>query len=453
MIRHLLSRSVLLYLRFWAKIALAIHTPQVIGIAGSAGKSSAKHALTAALTGHVHAKTLKGNSETGVPLSILGIKPDGFGIRHWCKMLFAAPFGLWSIRGYEYLIIEMGIDSPHWPKNMEYLLSIVKPDIAISLNISGTHTMEFEDILPARTMTAEEKMDTILHAMAKEDTKIITQSGCTSYIYNADDPYITQALEEYTETHTQSGSSFGENRNNTLSYAGYTASLDATEFAYELHTDTGTQAFSLTFENMLLPQVYKETFAAAILAAREADISVEHIVTSLSTHFSLPKGRSSLFSGIHNSIIIDSSYNASKAPMLTFIDMAKELGKNTGRPVVVIFGDMRELGEEAQQEHEEVAHALNGIAHVYCVGQLTQRYVMPHLPSAESFMNSYRLGEHLKQHLPQDSIVLVKGSQNTIYLEETVKALLADDEDAAQLCRQEPYWLKIKSQFFQDTQK
>jgi len=50
----------------------------------------------------------------------------------------------------------------------------------------------------------------------------------------------------------------------------------------------------------------------------------------------------------------------------------------------------------------------------------------------------------LKDNIPQNSLVLVKGSQNTIFLEEAIKYLLKDKEDEKKLCRQDDYWLKIK---------
>jgi len=42
----------------------------------------------------------------------------------------------------------------------------------------------------------------------------------------------------------------------------------------------------------------------------------------------------------------------------------------------------------------------------------------------------------------------VKGSQNTIYLEEAIKKLLSDPSDASLLARQEEWWLKKKELYF-----
>jgi UDP-N-acetylmuramoyl-tripeptide--D-alanyl-D-alanine ligase len=45
------------------------------------------------------------------------------------------------------------------------------------------------------------------------------------------------------------------------------------------------------------------------------------------------------------------------------------------------------------------------------------------------------------------AVILVKGSQNTIFLEECVKVLCNMTEDA-ELVRQSPEWIKLKDEYF-----
>ena len=113
---------------------------------------------------------------------------------------------------------------------------------------------------------------------------------------------------------------------------------------------------------------------------------------------------------------------------------------------------MRELGDEAQSEHKEVAEKLIGIVdYLYLVGPLTREYVLPVVQQKEStfkeirwFDNAKRAGEFMRDNLPKDALVLAKGSQNTIYLEEAIKDILADKKDAKNLCRQGDYWENVK---------
>ncbi|MEO6691160.1 MAG: hypothetical protein ABIO44_02360, partial [Saprospiraceae bacterium] len=149
--REFLIWTVLFYLRFWAKTALSLHRPYVIGIAGSVGKSSTRNALEAVLKDHFRTKVVSGNSETGVPLGILGLELDSFTKNNWIQVLLQAPLKIFNLSKVQTLIIEMGIDDPYPPKNMTYLLTIVKPNLSIDLNATATHTMQFEKLLKRNT--------------------------------------------------------------------------------------------------------------------------------------------------------------------------------------------------------------------------------------------------------------------------------------------------------------
>jgi len=192
-----------------------------------------------------------------------------------------------------------------------------------------------------------------------------------------------------------------------------------------------------------------------ILAALQTGLTLKQITTSLEKNLELPKGRSSLFKGINNSSIIDSSYNASLTATMTLLDLVDTLKKETGRPIVFVWGDMRELGHEAELEHVDVAkHAVGIVDYLYLVGPLTRKHALPVLQVHDDtfkelrwFDTSHRVGEFLKDNLPKDAIVLVKGSQNTIYLEDAITYILKDEGDKKKLCRQGTYWDLQKKQY------
>src|SRR5438270_759680 len=135
----LLIRPLLLYFRLFASLALRIHQPEVVGITGSVGKSSAREAIAAVLSAYYPTKVIeKGNSEIGIPLGILGLQVNSLGfqtplrsVADYIRLLVLAVPGLFFLRGTKYLVIEMGVDEPEEPKNMTYLLRIVKPHIAV----------------------------------------------------------------------------------------------------------------------------------------------------------------------------------------------------------------------------------------------------------------------------------------------------------------------------------
>jgi UDP-N-acetylmuramyl pentapeptide synthase len=310
--------------------------------------------------------------------------------------------------------------------------------------------MQFEKVAISEQKefkTEEEKVDYLVRKIAEEKGKIITQSNAKVGIYNADNEFISTVLSNV--RNDVKVLSFGKKKTNDLFFADYTVSTTGTNFSF------GTpdkKTLTVAIANYLLPAEYQETVAAAILAARQTGLSYEQIKLSLEAHFSLPKSRATMFHGIHDSIIIDSSYNASRIAVEAMLGLVAQLKKQTKRPVVFLFGDMRELGKESHYEHAVVAKQFAGIVdYLYLVGQQTREYVLPEVQLHENqfkeirwFHDARRAGEYLRDNLPKQAVVLVKGSQNTIFLEEAVKYLLSDKTDTTKLCRQENYWLKKK---------
>lgn len=454
--RDFLVWTVLFYLRFWAKLALLLHRPYVIGVAGSVGKSSTRNALYAALKDHYKVGVVSGNSETGVPLGILGVDVAGFTKRNWLAVLVKAPFRVRSQKKLTHLIIEMGIDDPYPPKNMSYLLTIVKPDMSIDLNATATHTQQFEKLLKKHT---KDSLEFILGKIAEEDSKIITNGYTKVGIYNKDDLRLREKIEKKARKDSLILLTFGNEKSNSIYYGDYSVTTKKTKFTYFIPSSKGERMLELSFSGFLLPPASKESFASVLLASHAIGLSYTQIKESLEANFSLPNGRSSLFSGVKNSLIIDSSYNSSKSTVLSFIELLKNLKERTGRPVVFLMGDMRELGNESKKEHEEVASALVSVVdELYCVGPLTTEYVAPIVRSrvgkknctkrVETYKNAIQAGLHIKEEMPENALVLVKGSQNTIYLEEAIKFLLENQNEVKKLTRQEDYWIKTKQEFF-----
>lgn len=446
----------LAYLRYFAKKAISKNKPVIIGVGGSVGKSSFKNALFGVLKEFEPTLALEGNSETGIPLSILGLHAKDYTSKDWFFNILKAPFQTSRLKGYKYMIAEMGIDDPYPPKNMDYLLAILKPDIAISLNVSATHTMQFEKTIKDPN---KRTVDNLIDAVAQEDTKIITKSGCKVGIYNADNKYLAKYISKFKSKKSNTLLlPFGMSDNSKIRLASYDVNLKRTKFTFRLY-EKNTREFTITIKDLCLPKAYSLTFEAVILAARSLKVPLKVIQKGLEENFSLPKGRASILPGIKNSIIIDSTYNASKESMFTFLELLGNLKKETKRPAVFVFGDMRELGVASKEEHEEVARfALDKANFIYTVGPQTKEFVLPILKESnkrvykDSSKNSVQLGLHLKESLPENAIILFKGSQNEIFLEEAIKFILENQNDEKKLCRQSDYWKKIKTNFFTPSQ-
>ncbi len=450
--KKLLVTPLLYYFRFWAKLALRLYKPTVVGITGSVGKSSARNAIYSMLKDYFPTKVVsKGNSEIGLPLGIVGIEVKSLGfqtplrsILDYLKLILLSPIGALSyLSGVKYLVVEMGIDSPYPPQNMQYLLTIVKPDIAVFLNVHPTHTQEFDSLISSE-IVGDERLEKVVQTIADEKGRIITESGCKLGIVNADNIFIENVLKKNKVKKIQF---FGKKIENDISYLKHKVSLTGTAFTFRYKKEE----VEVNFSSFVLPEEYQEVIAATILVGAAAGLSLSQIKLALEENFSLPPGRASIFQGIHDSILIDSSYNASKVAVLAFLNLVQDLKDSDSRPAAVLLGDMRELGKEAKMEHEEVAERLVDFAeYVYLVGELTKQYVLPlvekekHVKEFRWFGSSQEAGKYLTQHLQKNSLLLIKGSQNTIYLEEAVKLLLSNKNDESKLCRQSSYWLKTK---------
>ena len=116
--------------------------PFVVGVGGASGKTSLSNFIYLILSEKYKVKQGRGkNSETGIPLDILGLTMKNYNKRDWVKvMIFALINVLFDFRKFDIYIAEMGIDSPLEPKNMSYLLKIIKPDVGVLTNISYEHS-------------------------------------------------------------------------------------------------------------------------------------------------------------------------------------------------------------------------------------------------------------------------------------------------------------------------
>jgi len=392
----------LYYLRFFARLQLTkikLLNPKLItvGITGSAGKTSTLLAIEAALKPNFRVKTnYGGNSETGIPLNILGLNNPDFSLLSWLKIALLTPIKLltnWKI--YDVYLIEMGIDSSQSPKNMSYLLSIIKPDIGIFLNVTPVHLENFSS----------------LDQIAEDKAKLVNTAQTA--IINKSDPLV----KKYTKN------------KKTISI----------------------KPIKIDIPNFFLPDIYNISLGAAITMAKTLNLQTSTAIDNLKNNFHLPPGRSSILKSINNSTLIDSSYNSS--PLAT-IEMLNFL-KTFPSPKIAVLGDMRELGAASELSHQNLYQtALNITDTIISVGPETSRYFGP---KAKKFMYWWQAADYLKNNFPQNATILIKGSQNTIFLEELVKELIPSNKLKHYLsnnliCRQSPYWLKLKNNFRQNHQ-
>lgn len=403
-----LGLIILHWLRFWAKIQLRKYAPDVIGITGSAGKTSCRNAVTAILQDKYKLKvTGKANSESGIPLDILGIDVEDYSLLDWLRMSMLAPVSvLTNWQPYEKYVVEMGVDSPRPPKNMDYLLTIIRPRTAIFLNALTVHSQNFEDL-----------GGNMIEQIAKEKGKLIEslpENGLA--VINADQPEVI-ALAKKTKAQVMS---FGKSHAANIRIKKIGRDNQGTVFEFE--SDEGSAQLKLKY---LLPDYYGHTLAAALCINADEGNTLEEGCKLLEKNFRLEPGRMSMFEGLNGSIIIDSSYNASAESTIGALKMLAEL---PAKRRLAVLGPMNELGQETEKETEKVRAQATAICDKVWWSKGNQ-------DAAE-----------IKTFLKPGDYVLVKGSQNGVLLEMTVEKLLKNQADIDKLCRRGKYWDKIRSE-------
>jgi murE/murF fusion protein len=280
--------------RAWAK--------KLVAITGSAGKTTTKELTRAALAmaGTTHAAEGSLNNETGVPLTLLGLR------------LF-----------HEYGVVEMGMRGLG---QIEYLTRIAEPDIAVVVNAGTAHI----ELLGSTDAIAQ----------AKAEIWLGLKPGGT-VILPAGDLRLERWAREL-QPHARHVT-FGEGDADVriISYrpldAGGIAELDVFGERHEL-------SLGLVGRHAAIDA------CAALAAAHAAGASVAQALAGLS-RARPPAMRGEVVDVGGRKVIVD-CYNANPASMAAALRTLAERAQ--GKTALAILGDMLELGEHGPAAHREV---------------------------------------------------------------------------------------------------
>jgi UDP-N-acetylmuramoyl-tripeptide--D-alanyl-D-alanine ligase len=439
MIKKILGRMILNYLRFFAKIQLS-KNPQatIIGITGSAGKTSTREAMLLILKSRGKVKQSEGaNSESGIPLDILGLRPRNYSFSDWLRLTILAPIRVLTFaEDFDYYVVEMGIDSPRPPKNMAHLLSIITPNVGVVLNADLTHSAAFDYLVKDNNpMRRKEKLISLIAKEKMGLARGLAAKGVA--VINLDQRELTNNLKDVASRKITYGKSVKAN----LRITSILASSSGLSFSFNYQGSIYTLAVQ-----DILPDHYAYTFAAAIAAASALGIPPSLSIKALE-NYRAPAGRMRVFQGLNDTTIIDSSYNASPSSMLESLKLLKKIGGKHKK--IAVLGDMRELGISAKLAHKDLAQWAGVYAdEVILFGELTKEFTLPLLESKKipttHFSEMSHLIKYLKNRLKPNVHVLVKGSQNEIFLERAVEAILKNKSDVQNLCRRGKYWDSVR---------
>jgi UDP-N-acetylmuramoyl-tripeptide--D-alanyl-D-alanine ligase len=184
---------------------------------------------------------------------------------------------------------------------------------------------------------------------------------------------------------------------------------------------------------------------SAVAVGRFLAISNDKCLEALE-NFKLPKGRMNILEGIHDSIIIDDSYNSSPVAMEEAILAFRDINTREGSKKIAVLGDMLELGLYTKGEHIRIGKLLAFVDRLVTVGLRAEDFAVGAVESGltkkhiQSFTNSEEAISYLKRHVENGDVVLAKGSQGS-RVEKAIKAILKDESKAKELLmRQEKEW-------------
>ena len=134
------------YLKYITKLVLLIHRPAIIAIAGSTNKTFVKEEVgmvLRALGKNVRANPRSFNTEIGLPLAVLNLSSGYNSYKNWLPIVFKAFWAVFQRNFPQYLVLELGVSDPG---DMKYLLSIIKPRLAIITDITQRYLESFSDM-------------------------------------------------------------------------------------------------------------------------------------------------------------------------------------------------------------------------------------------------------------------------------------------------------------------
>lgn len=418
-------------LKFLAKRILAKYRPQVVGITGSIGKSSAKEAVYQVLSAQfkVRATAKNYNNELGVPLTIIGRESGGRSAKEWLGIFFYA-CGLLLRKRSDYpeiLVLELGVDHPG---DMAYLCSIVTPEVGLVTAVSYAH-LEF--------------FGTINNIKKEKQVLIERVNNKGLSILNYDNELTREMITA--------------SRARVLTYGlDEKADLRAQDIVYNFEKgdyDLSGVHFKLSYDGAIVPVFMKNVLSEPALYAALAGAAVGlHFKLNLVSiaaalnNFNLPPGRMNLLAGINHSFVIDDTYNASPDATVAALDILGRLKITPTSKKYAILGDMREIGDFTEDGHRLVGKKAvqSGVNQLLVVGEcmdfIKAGAVDAGLAETQVFLFATidEVINFIKPLISNGDVVLVKGSQ-AMRLEKIVKEIMAEPERAGQLLvRQGPEW-------------
>jgi UDP-N-acetylmuramoyl-tripeptide--D-alanyl-D-alanine ligase len=347
----------------------------VVGVTGSAGKTTTKDAIAHLLAAELPVGRTMGNlnNHVGVPLSILRL-PDN------CRAA----------------VLEMGMNHAG---EIRELAAIARPDIGVVTNVGYAHVEFFGSIEGVAAAKRE-----LIEGLPRDGVAVL----------NADDPLVSR----FREVHPGRTVTFG-----------FAEGADVRAEAVEYQSSGSRfRAMGVDFETGLAGRHAVQNLLAAIAVAREFHIAPERLREAVRT-FTAGRMRGERLE--HNGIAVwDDCYNSNPEAARAMIDVLA--GTPADRRFAVL-GEMLELGDASPELHRQLGRytAERGIDFLVGVRgnarDTVNAAVGAGLPESAAlfFDDAAEAGEFVRRTARAGDAVLFKGSRG-VRVERALEAFLGE---------------------------
>ena len=341
----------------------------VIGITGTNGKTTTKELTNAVMSTTYKVLYTQGNlnNSIGVPLTVLGLKPE-----------------------HEYAIVEMGASHPG---DIKELVEVSQPDYGLITNVGKAHLLGFGSFEGVKRTKGE------LYDWLREH-------GGTAFV-NRDNEHLQQMCKGLPLIE------YGKPGHDGLLVEGEV--LECNPFV-KFRWRTGKGSWH-TVQTSLIGAYNVDNALAAITIGLKFGVSEENASRAVAD-YKPQNNRSQLTETGRNHLVVD-AYNANPTSMAAALENFSMIKADRK---MLILGDMRELGEVSQAEHKRIVEDLRkyGFTDVWLVGE---EFAKAASGSAfRLFPNVEAVNEALKSEPVNGRTILIKGS-NSIGLTKTITNL------------------------------
>ncbi len=409
--KKLLYFPIASYFRFFAAIRLKRWNPKIIVVTGSNGKTTLLHLLESQI-GDKAQYSHHANSSFGIPFDILGLHRKTLLKSEWVNLFLSTPFAAFKKFPKEKLyIVEADCDRPGEGK---FLSELLRPDIVLWVSTAKTHSMNFDQLVK------EGKFPTVEEAIAYEFGYFLEYARNLVMVDGDSELMIAQQKRTKAKVISVDRKALKK----------YEVGKNGTKF------EIGDTKYTF---NYLLPEEVFYSIEMTTQVLKYLNYSIDQSFSK----FKMPPGRGSIFQGIKNTTIIDSSYNSNFSSAAAILSM---FSKFPEKSKWIVIGDMLEQGKSEKEEHVNLAIIVEkyDFEKIILMGPRVNKYIYPKLQEIKdnekkviSFLGPKETLDYISENIKGGETILFKGAR---FMEGIIEHLLEDKDDIKKLARREKIW-------------